>query len=112
MGTHLDKIQQGRRKERLFEWEREIFRRYDKKGFPWIGGNVFISNTTGEGLHRLKEAIHKVATKMQDFNLHEPVIGKKVRYESSLFNDISQLETCNDKNRRFSFDSSKDVVSV
>ena len=79
VGTHLDKIPQAKRKERLFLLEKEVFRRYDKKGFPWIGGNVFVSNSTGEGLPRLREVIHKVASKMQDCNLHEPMIGKKVR---------------------------------
>ena len=38
-----------------------------------------MSNAPGcEGLKRLREVIHRVACKMQDSNLHEPMIGKKV----------------------------------
>jgi len=79
VATHLDKIPQGKRKERLCQLEKEIFRKYDKKGFPRISGNAFVSNAPGcEGLKRLREVIHRVACKMQDSNLHEPMIGKKV----------------------------------
>lgn len=78
VATHLDKIPQANRRERLSDLEKEIFSRYNKKGFPFISGSTFISNSTGEGLPRLRDVIHKVASKMQDCNSHEALIGKKV----------------------------------
>ena len=78
VATHLDKIPQIRKKERLAQLEKEIFKKYSKKGFPRMGGSVFVSNRTEEGIPKLKEVIYRVASKMQDSNLHEPIIGKKV----------------------------------
>ena len=84
VATHLDKIPQAKKRERLSQLEKEIYRRYDKKGFPRIGGSVFVSNSTGEDIQKLRDVIHKVASKMQDSILHEPIIGKKVSVVTTL----------------------------
>eukprot|EP00794_Sanderia_malayensis_P013704 gene13704-15131_t len=81
VGTHLDKLPQGKRKERLAKLRNDIYTKFLKKGFPKISGNVFVSNTTGEGLQMLKEVIYKVTSNMQDSNLLEPMIGKKRRIQ-------------------------------
>ena len=78
VGTHLDRMPQAKRKEHLSKLESDIFRKFAKKGFPIISGNVFVSNSTNEGVAKLKEIIYKVTSKMQDSNLLEPMIGKKV----------------------------------
>ena len=80
VGTHLDKLPQSNRREHLASLASDLFKKFGKKGFPCISGNVFISNTTREGLPNLRDVIYKVASKMQDSNLHEPMIGKKVMY--------------------------------
>ena len=86
VGTHLDRLPPAKRKDRLFKLESDLRRKLDKKGFPIISRIVFVSNSTGDGITKLRDSIYQVASKMQDSNVQEPMIGKRVFITRSLFN--------------------------
>ena len=66
VGTHVDGIPEKTRPRVLEGLSSLIEVKYNKKGYPYFCGCVFVSNTKGDNMQVLREQIVNVATKIID----------------------------------------------